>query len=418
MTKNRNVLAIDGGVPIRTKSFPHFFEPDGRRLGDEEVLAVERVVRRGKLSSLVGPETRALETEFADYYGIGHAMATSSGTAALHLAVAAVGLEPGDEVITTPLTDSGTILPILWQNAVPVFADVDPHTGNLDIDSVAARITSRTRALIVVHLFGQPAPVAELRALADTHGLMLIEDCAQAYRTPCPPDGALAGTIGHVGCFSLQQTKHITAGEGGLTITDDADLARRAGLFADKGWPRGVDRTHLMLGLNYKMTELHAAVAREQLKKLDDIVDCRQKAAEPLVHAMKALDGVETGETEGMSYWAFPVIVDPELLGVDARRFSDAVGAEGVPTFAGFLSRPFYLEPVLTEGKTYGTSGYPLSSPPASSAPRYREGLCPNAEELIYRRLFLILWNENYTDEDVADIVRAMEKVHSAFRER
>src|SRR5690606_38474407 len=140
----------------------------------------------------------------------------------------------------------------------------DPVTGNLDVESVRARITSRTRAIMVVHLFGSPAPVASLRALADEHGLMLIEDSAQAYLTRCPA-GRLAGTVGRIGCSSLQQSKHITAGDGGLCITDDAALARRMRLFADKGWPRDTDeRTHLFLSVNYRMTELQAAVARAQ----------------------------------------------------------------------------------------------------------------------------------------------------------
>src|SRR5690606_30323476 len=194
--------------------------------------------------------------------------------------VAAVNPEPGDEIITTGLSDAGTVLPILAQNAVPVFADVDPATGNLDVDSVRERITSRTRAIIAVHLFGQPAPVAELRALADERGIVLIEDCAQAYLTRCAPDGALAGTVGHIGCFSLQQSKHITAGDGGLTIGNDDALLRRARLFADKAWPRDTDeRTLLFLGLNYRMTDLQAAVARGQLPKLPDIVAGRRATA-------------------------------------------------------------------------------------------------------------------------------------------
>ncbi|WP_205857259.1 DegT/DnrJ/EryC1/StrS family aminotransferase, partial [Phytoactinopolyspora endophytica] len=219
---DRDRLAIDGGTPVRTAPFPGVASAAGRRLGDDEVAAAERVLRSGMLNSTIGPETRRLEAEFADYMGIAYAAASSSGTAALHLAVAAVDPEPGDEIITTGLSDAGTVLPIMMQNAVPVFADVEPYSGNLDVDAVREKITGRTRAIIAVHLFGQPAPVAELRTLADEHGIVLIEDCAQAYLTRCAPDGALAGTVGHLGCFSLQQTKHITAGDGGLTVTGDA----------------------------------------------------------------------------------------------------------------------------------------------------------------------------------------------------
>jgi dTDP-4-amino-4,6-dideoxygalactose transaminase len=228
-------LARDGGRPVRTDPLPSVLEASGRRFGDAEVKAVETVLRSGMLSATWGTEVPALEREFATLTGARHAVACSSGTAALHLAVAAVDPEPGDEIVTSPISDMGTVFPILMQNAVPVFADVDPVTGNLDPASVAAAITPRTRAVLAVHLFGKPAPVRELRELCDRHGIVLIEDCAQAYLAPV--GDALAGRIGHLGCFSLQQTKHISAGDGGLVVTDDAALARRMRLFADKGWP-------------------------------------------------------------------------------------------------------------------------------------------------------------------------------------
>lgn len=405
-------LAQDGGTPVRTAAFPSVSDAAGRRLGDEEIAALERVVRSGRLNSTVGDETRTFEREFADHYGVRHAVASSSGTSALHLAVAAVDPEPGEEIITTGLSDAGTVLPILAQNAVPVFADVDPTTGNLDVESVRSKITERTRAIIAVHLFGQPAPVAALRELADQHGLILIEDTAQAFLTRCAPDGRLAGTVGHIGCFSLQQSKHMTAGDGGLTISDDDQLARRARLFADKAWPRDTDeRTHLFLGLNYRMTELQAAVAREQLKKLSGVVEDRAKAAEQLTATLAELPGLEPGVTEGSAYWLYPVFVDPTVAGQDAHAYAKALAAEGIPANGGYIQRPLYLTPLFTEQRTYGTSGYPLTEGEQSYAP----GLCPNTELLINERLFVIGWNENYTDADVADISTAMRKVHTAF---
>ncbi|MEU6729796.1 DegT/DnrJ/EryC1/StrS family aminotransferase, partial [Nonomuraea wenchangensis] len=173
-------------------------EADGRTLGDEEMDALARVIRSGMLNSVWGTEARALEAGIAELYGSRHAISCSSGTAALHLSVVAAAPDPGDEIITTPITDFGTVAPILAQNAVPVFADVDPRDGNLDPDAVAALIGPRTRAIMAVHLFGAPARVAELRALADEHGLTLIEDCAQAWLTELP-GGRYAGTAGHVG---------------------------------------------------------------------------------------------------------------------------------------------------------------------------------------------------------------------------
>lgn len=409
-------LALDGGTPVRRALFPNVNVPEGRTLGDEEIAALERVIRSGQLNCTVGGETKAFEAAFAAYYDVPHAVASSSGTAALHLAVAAVDPEPGDEIITTGLSDAGTVLPILAQNAVPVFADVDPTTGNLDPAAVREQITSRTRAIIAVHLFGQPAPVAELRALADEHGIVLIEDCAQAYLTRCAPDGALAGTVGHLGCFSLQQSKHITAGDGGLTISSDPALARRARLFADKAWPRDTDeRTHLFLGLNYRMTELQAAVARAQLPKLAGVVDGRRKAAQPLNAAIAGLSGLSAGTEEGAAYWLYPVFVDPAVAGADAREYARVLAAEGIPAVGGYIQRPLYLTPVLAEARTYGKSRYPLTVPPATTVPSYAPGLCPRTEALIGERLFVIGWNEHYSDDDVADIVAAVRKVHAHF---
>lgn len=404
-------LALDGGPPIRTAPFPGVSDASGRTLGEEEAQAAAAVVRSGRLNLTVGEQTRELEREFADYYGVGHAVASTSGTAAIHLAVAAVNPEPGAEIITTGISDAGTIMPILAQNAVPVFADVDSRTGNLDVESVRALISPRTCAIIAVHLFGCPAPVTELRQLADAHGITLIEDSAQAYLTRTDPDGALAGTVGHLGCFSLQQSKHITAGDGGLTITDDDRLARRARLFADKAWPRDTgERTHLFFGLNYRMTELQSAVARIQLTRLAGVVQRRQHTGHELSAVLSELPGLEPAPTRGHSYWQFPVFIDAQVAGGDAFRYAEALQAEGIPANGGYLTRPLYLTPVLAEAHTYGRSGYPLTESRQDFAP----GLCPVTESLINGRLLVIPWNEQYTPADVADIAAGLRKVHAA----
>ncbi|HLS64278.1 MAG TPA: DegT/DnrJ/EryC1/StrS family aminotransferase [Ruania sp.] len=404
-------LALDGGPPIRTRPFPHVGDASGRTLGEEEAEAAAAVVRSGRLNLTVGEQTRALEREFADYYGTKHTVASSSGTAAIHLAVAAVNPEPGAEIITTGISDAGTIMPILAQNAVPVFADVDQRTGNLDVASVRELISPRTCAIIAVHLFGCPAPVTELRQLADAHGITLIEDAAQAYLTRTEPAGALAGTVGHIGCFSLQQSKHITAGDGGLTITDDDHLARRARLFADKAWPRDTgERTHLFLGLNYRMTELQSAIARIQLTRLGEVVQRRQRTGHELSAALSELSGLDPAPTHGHTYWQFPVFVDETSAGGDAFWYAEALTAEGIPATGGYITRPLYLTPALTDAQTYGSSGYPLTE----ARQKYAAGLCPVTESLINGRLLVIPWNEQYTADDVADIAAGVQKVHAA----
>ena len=192
-------------------------------------------------------------------------MASTSGTSAIHVAVAAVNPDPCDEIITTAMSDMGTAIPILMANCIPVFADVDPITGNLTAETIARKITPRTRAVIVVHLFGRPADLGPIVDLLRPKGIALIEDCAQAHFAEYR--GKKIGTFGDLGCFSLQQSKQITCGDGGLTLVNREDLIERASLFIDKGRSRKAGRVHLFLGANYRMTELQGTVARAQLAK-------------------------------------------------------------------------------------------------------------------------------------------------------
>ncbi|MFI6496367.1 DegT/DnrJ/EryC1/StrS family aminotransferase [Nonomuraea typhae] len=371
-------------------------ESAGRTLGEEEIAALERVIRSGMLSSVWGAEVRALEGEVAELYGSRHAIACSSGTAALHLSVVAAAPDPGDEIITTPITDFGTVAPILAQNAVPVFADVDPATGILDPRAVAGLIGPRTRAIMVVHLFGAPAPVDDLRALADRHGLTLIEDCAQAWLTELP-GGGYAGTAGHVGTLSLQQWKHITCGDGGLTLTDDDELAGRMRLFADKGWDRAKGRSHESLGLNYRMTELQGAVARAQLAKLPGVLADRRRTAVQLIEALRGLEGVGLPHPDGHAWWLFPIV----LPGGGAREVAGKLREDGIPARAGYLHETLNHAPVLNT-PLYGGSRYPLEG--------YEAAACPEAERMVAETLLVIDWNENYTGAHVAAVAAAVRK--------
>lgn len=379
--------------------FPSMAEASGRTLGAEEIEAVSRVIRSGMLSSVWGTEVRALEREVASFAGAAFGVAASSGTAALHLAVAAVAPEPGDEIVTTPISDFGTIAPILAQNAVPVFADVDPLTGNLDPGSVRKALTDRTRAILAVHLFGAPAPVRELKAIADEHGIALIEDCAQAW-TPG------VGAAGAIGCFSFQQWKHITCGDGGVAVTDDEVLARRMRLFADKGWPRETGRHHVSFGLNYRMTELAGAVARAQLAKLPGVLASRRAMARRLVEQLDGLPLHMPSDVDGHAWWLFPIVVAG-----GNRAIAEKLAAQGIPARAGYLAEPLHCAPALTTEPIYGTSRFPLTVPPASRLPVYGWGTQPEAERLITDTLVVVDWNENYTTDHVDRIAAALRKV-------
>ena len=403
------MLAIDGGAPVRKTPWP----ASGPEITTEDAEAVAAVVRSRQLWRYGGHQVRDLEAAFATLHGVPATavVASTSGTAAVHLAIGAIDPEPGDEIIVPPITDFGTVIPVLAQNAVPVFADVRPDTYCLDPEDVALRISPRTRAILAVHLFGQPCDLQALGQIASAHGCALIEDCAQAPLADV--GGQPVGTFGDFGCFSLQQSKHITSGEGGLTIARAPARAERARLFADKGWPReGGERTHMFLGLNYRMTELQGAVALAQVSRLRDIVARRQALAAGLDAALTGLPGVtlpQLPEGARSAYWMYPFNVEG-----GAARFAAAVRAEGVPLASGYV-QPLYMVPALRQRRTYGASGFPFASPYARPQPAFERGLCPNAERMTGHLCYLPL-HQGLTEQDVDDVGTAVAKVARALQ--
>src|SRR5579871_34464 len=279
--------------PTLHRALPSDQDASGRTLGEEEIAAVTAALRSGTLTSTKGQFVSQLESRFASMMGAKFAYACSSGTAAIHCAIAALDLEPGDEVITTPITDMGALSPILYQGAIPVFADVDPRTCNVTASTIATRLSDRTKAILVTHLFGNPCEMPPIVALAKEAGIPVIEDCAQAFLSSY--NGRFVGTIGSIGCFSLQQGKHITTGEGGLVVTDDPQLARRMFLFINKAWGYGDPQPdHYFLALNSRMSELQGAVALAQLPKLDSVVESRVRGALDISSRLIGLPGIET----------------------------------------------------------------------------------------------------------------------------
>jgi perosamine synthetase len=254
-------------------------------LGPEEEDAVIAVLRSGQLAQ--GAKVAELEAGFAEVVGVAHAVATSSGTASLHLSLLALGIGPGDEVVTSPFTFVASANAALYVGARPAFADIDPRTFNLDPAAVAAKITSRTRAILPVHLYGNPAEMPALTAIAERHGLLMVEDAAQAHGATI--DGRQVGTFG-VGNFSLYPTKNITSAEGGLLTTNDPALAERVRRLRNHGQ---TDRyRHEILGYNLRMTDLHAAVGVAQLRHLEEFTRKRQANARYLSEGLAGV--VET----------------------------------------------------------------------------------------------------------------------------
>lgn len=244
-------------------------------LGDEEIDAVVRVMRSGMVAQ--GPEVASFEQEFAAYCGVEHAVAVNSGTAAIHALLSSLGVGPGDEVITTPFTFVATASPILMCGATPVFVDIDADTFNLDPQGVRAAITPRTRAIVAVHLFGLPADWAALSAVADEHGIPLLEDACQAVGAKW--QGHRAGSLGAGAAFSTYATKNLSTGEGGMVTTNDGELADFVRRFRHHGQPAGTRYVYAHLGYNYRMTDIAAAIGRQQLAKLDGWNHRRQEIA-------------------------------------------------------------------------------------------------------------------------------------------
>ena len=299
------MLAIDGGTPVRTRPFP-LRAP----FGDREVELVTQAIRSQSLFR--GPMVKDFEEGFARLYDAKYAVASTSGTAAIHVAIGTIDPEPGDEIITAPITDGGSVVPIVYQNAIPIFADVD-HTYNMDPRDVERKITPRTRAILLVHLFGNPCDMDAMMEIAGRHSIPIIEDCSQAHLTEYK--GRLLGTFGDISCFSLQQSKHMTTGDGGITLTNRDDLQRRMRLFRDKGWttdPGWGRKSYEFLAPNYRMTELQAAVGLAQLEKVASVVQRRHERGSLLSDLIRDAPGIQPAPvTPGgkHTYWAysFPV---------------------------------------------------------------------------------------------------------------
>lgn len=381
-------------------------------MGQDELDELSEVIRSGQLGRHGGTKVKELERAFAERYGVKHAIAVSSGSAADHTAIAMIDPEPGDEIITTPCSDFGTILGILFQNAIPVFADLDPQTLCLDPASVEAKITPRTRAILAVHLFGGLADIDALKAIGDRHGIPVIEDCAQAQLAEL--DGRLAGTIGQIGCFSFNNTKHLNCGEGGMVITNDDALARRGRLFADKAWPRDEDeRYSLFLGQNYRLNELEGAVALVGLRRLDENVASRRSAVDAIYERIAGVAGIQIPDAlpgASSSYWILHLFVED---GIDAGQVASALSAEGIPFTARYVT-PLYTWPVLRDARTYGASRFPFDSPYTDRPFDYAPGLCPVFEER-REQLILLSVDEQWTDDDAQDIAAAIAKVLPRF---
>ena len=411
-------LAILGGTPVLSEAPPPF-----NTIGAEEVEAVSKVVATGMMSGYIatsgdgfdgGPEVQALERAWAETFAIEHAVVVNSATSGLVAAMGAIGVGPGDEVIVPPYTMSATVMAPLAYGGIPVFVDIDSDTYCLTARDVAAAITPRTRAIVAVNLFGLPAELIELRALADRHGIYLIEDNAQAPLAH--QDGRLAGTIGHIGIFSLNRHKHIQTGEGGVCVTSDPDLALRLRMIRNHGEVAvedfGIDDITNLVGFNFRITEMAAAVGTVQLKKMPVIIDEIVGYAERLSAGLAGLEGfappfVPDGRSHVYYSWAGRY--DETQIGVPRKVFVKALQAEGFAAYQAY-TEPLYMLPAFQRRRAIGRDGFPFTLTNRT----YEAGLCPNCEALYKRHLLgYPICAYALSDEIVDRLIKAFRKVHA-----
>ena len=356
-----------GPEHIELAPWPHFDE--------EMVRSVEAVLRSGKVNQWTGGEVRTFEREYAEALGIGHAIAVANGTVALELALVALGIGAGDEVITSPRASIASASCAVMRGALPAFADVDPDSQNITAMAIEQAITPRTRAIVTVHLAGWPCEMDPILELAEKHGLYVVEDCAQAHGATYK--GRPVGTMGHVGCFSFCQGNIITTGgEGGLAVTNDAELWSRMWSHKDHGksydavfnrkWPPGFRWLHESFGTNWRLTEIQAALGRAQLRRLPDWVEARGRNAAALAEGLSPVPGLRVPVPSAHvrhAYCRFCCFVRPEHLraGWDRDRIVAEITTRGVPCTIGVCP------------EVYPESALDTGMPPDSRLPVARE---------------------------------------------
>lgn len=411
-------LALYGGEKVKNTPFAK-----GKRFGEEELRNLEEALNQNTLFYWKGNLVKKLTAKFAEMYGVPYCVATTSGTASIHVALGALGVTAGDEVITSPITDMGTIIGIIYQNAIPVFADLDPNSYNMDPASIEAKITDKTKAIVVVHLAGAPADMDPIMEIAKRHNLKVIEDCAQSYMTRYK--GRLCGTIGDAGCFSLNDFKHISAGDGGMVIMKDENLYHTALRFADKNYQRitvngQADRQIPFIAPNYRMNELTGAVGLAQLDKVEWICEQRHKMGERVSEALRKLPGLtppKIYENSYSSYWFYLFRIDEEEAGVSREEFCNAVSAEGVPCTPGYIPHCVYEYDMFANQEGYRSTNCPFKCPLNDRTYTYGKGLCPQAEEILQTAVRVEI-NEFYSEQDIQDTINAITKVSNYFYHR
>jgi len=418
-------LALLGGLPARTKLFPAY-----NTMGEQEKRAAIEVIESGNLSQFLGawhedfyggPKVRAFEGAWADSMGARYAMSVNSNTSGLFAAIGAVGIQPGDEVIVSPYTMSASAIAPLGYGGVPVFADIDEDIFCISPSAFRKAITSRTKAIVIVHIFGQAADMDEIMAIAREHKIAVIEDCAQVpggtYK------GKPLGAIGDLGVFSLNYHKHIHTGEGGVVTTNSEELLERLQLIRNHGeniaGPKGITNLLNTYGYNYRMPEIEAAIGIEQLKKLPSLIARRIELANEFTRRLGNLPGITPPKVRPGNkhvYYQHACRFDAEKNGISRDTFVKALKAElpsavlreTTPILNAGYVKPLYLLPIFqqrTGACAFNCSRY-------EGKVSYDKGLCPTAERMHFKELFSHEYiRPGMEKQDVEDVMNGFEKI-------
>lgn len=424
---NKSPLAIHGGSKTRSKPFTL-----RKTINEREISIVNEVLNKGDISLffgspgdyfLGGPYVKEFESKWANRYGFKNAISTNSWTTGLMAAVGAVGIGPGDEVLVTPYSMSATATSILFYGGIPVFVDIEDETFNIDPSKLEEKITSRTKAIMLVHLFGHPAEMNQIMAIAKKHNLRVIEDAAHAPGAKYK--GKYVGAIGDVGGFSFNYHKHIHTGEGGLLVTNDDDIAKKCQLIRNHGEncfeSLGVTDMTNVIGSNYRLTEVQAALGIVQADHIDDFVIHRNNLAKILSKKLSEYEcfipaKIKDGCTH--SFYVYPFRYLPKVHGVSRSALVKAIVAEfpqsshseQVPFFEGYV-KPLYWNKIYQEQRSIGRGHFPWDQNPETKYD-YHVGLCPivermHLEELIYSPII----REAVNEKDLYDVIQAIDKV-------
>ena len=420
-----NKLAIFGG-PKSINLYFKKYNPIGR----EELAAASSVIESGVLSQYLGtwhedffggPKVREFEAAICDFFDVKYAVTVNSWTSGLVAAVAAIDIQPGDEVIVTPWTMSASAAAILHCNAIPVFSDIDRQTYNICPNSIEKNISPQTKAIIVADIFGLSADMDAIMTIARNNGLKVISDAAQAPGARYK--GKWAGTLADVGGFSLNYHKHIHTGEGGILVTNDDWIAERLRLIRNHAEvvveEMGVTYLSNMVGHNFRLGEIECAIGIEQLKKLPSLIKSRQFIAESLLSGIRDLEGltgpsIPTGSEH--VYYVLPFQVDVKKLGVSRDRICDALVAEGLPVMKRYQN--IHLTPLYQNKIAFGRDGFPWSSDFCKREVNYGKGICPTAETLQDENFFGIgMCVYDLNQNDINTIIETFKKVWSNMEE-